>query len=306
MYDLIIIGGGPGGVSAGVYASRKQLTSAIITEDFGGQSVVSNEIQNWIGTISMSGSEWANMLENHLRAYADTIVDIKKGTRVQNITKHAPYHFKILTEDNEELESKSVLITTGSHRRKLNIPGAEKFDNKGVTYCASCDGPLFANQDVAVIGGGNAGFESAAELLAYTNSVTLLHHRDEFKADPITVDKVQQHDTFTAITNAEPIEIQGDDFVEKLVYKDMKTNTTNTLSVSGIFVEIGLIPNTHFVKDVVPLNKYNQIEIDPWTQQATQDGIWAAGDCTNVLYHQNNIAAGDGVRALEDIYKTIF
>jgi alkyl hydroperoxide reductase subunit F len=197
-------------------------------------------------------------------------------------------------------------VGVGSHRRKLDIPGAEEFDNKGISYCATCDGPLFAGQDVVVVGGGNAGFESAAELLAYTNSVTLLHRRDEYKADPATVEKVEARENFTGITNAEPVEIKGDQFPDTVVYKDTETGETHEMSATGIFVEIGLVPNTRFVEGLLELNEMNQIKIDPWTQQTSVDGVWAAGDCTNVLYHQNNIAAGDGVRALEDIYKRLF
>lgn len=306
MKDLTIIGGGPAGVAAGVYASRKQLNSTLITEEFGGQSVVSSEIQNWIGTISVSGEEWAQMLEDHVRAYAGDVLDVMKGDRVHNVEQLDDLHFKTTTKQGDEVESKSVLIGVGSHRRKLDIPGAEKFDNKGISYCASCDGPLFAGADVAVIGGGNAGFESAAELLAYSNSVTLLHRRDEYKADPVTVEKVEAYDNFTGITNVEPVEIKGEQFPDTLVYENVNTGERDELPVGGIFVEIGLVPNTLFVEGLLELNEMGQITIDPWTQQTSVDGVWAAGDCTNVLYHQNNIAAGDGVRALEDIYKRLF
>ena len=306
MNDLTIIGGGPAGVAAGVYASRKQLRSTLITEGFGGQSVVSSEIQNWIGTTEVSGEEWAKMLEDHVQAYAGDVLDIWKGQRVATVEQIDDLHFKTTTHNGDEVESKSVLVAVGSHRRKLDIPGAEKFDNKGISYCASCDGPLFAGQDVVVIGGGNAGFESAAELLAYSNSVTLLHRRDEFKADPVTVEKVQARDNFTAVTNVEPVDINGEQFVESLVYKDVNTGEQTEIPAGGVFVEIGLVPNTTFVQNLLDLNDMGQIKIDPWTQQASIDGVWSAGDCTNVLYHQNNIAAGDGVRALEDIYKRLF
>ncbi|MEX1027087.1 MAG: FAD-dependent oxidoreductase [Candidatus Paceibacterota bacterium] len=306
MYDLTIIGGGPAGVAAGVYASRKRLKTAFVTDSFGGQSEVSTDIQNWIGTPSISGNDLAKNLEEHLTTYAGDILDVFKGERAETVEKIEPFHFKTKTKSGKEIESKAVLVTTGSHRRKLDIPGAEKFDNKGVTYCASCDGPLFAGQDVVVVGGGNAGLETAMQLLAYTTSVTLLHRRDEFKGDPVTVEKLQKNEKFTGITNAEPVKIQGEAMVEAVVYKDMQTGETHELKASGVFVEIGLVPNTSFVEDIVELSEYKQIVIDPWTQQASEDGLWAAGDCTNVLYHQNNIAAGDGVRALEDVYKKLF
>jgi thioredoxin reductase len=153
-----------------------------------------------------------------------------------------------------------------------------------------------------VAGGGNAGFESAAQLLAYCNSVTLLHRSDTFRADEVTVEKISKNPKFKAIKNVDIVRINGEKFVEGLVYKDKITGEETELKVTGIFVEIGQIPNTYFVKDVVTLNQYGSIKIDPRTQRTETTGIWAAGDCTDVLYHQNNIAAGDAVRALEDIY----
>ncbi|MBX2866699.1 FAD-dependent oxidoreductase [Candidatus Kaiserbacteria bacterium] len=304
MYDLIIIGGGPAGVAAGVYASRKQLKSLLITKEFGGQSVVSEDIQNWIGTPHISGADLAKTFEEHLKEYAGDIVTIKEGALVSDIEK-TDEGFEVTTDDGEVHKSTAVLVTTGSGRRKLEVPGAEEFDNKGLTYCASCDGPLFAGQDVVVVGGGNAGFETAAQLLAYAKSVTLLHRSAEFKADPVTVEKVLAHENMTALTNAEPTEILGESFVNGVKYKDIESGEEKTLDVSGVFVEIGVVPNTGFLKDVVELDAYNRIEIDPWTQKTNTPGIWAAGDCTNVRYHQNNISAGDGVRALEDIYVTL-
>jgi len=304
MYDLIIIGGGPAGVSAGVYASRKQLKSLVITKEFGGQSVVSEDIQNWIGTPHIPGAELAKTFETHLKEYAGDVVDIKEGLLVSGIEK-TDDGFAVTTDDGAVHKSTAVLVTTGSGRRKLAVPGAEEFDNKGLTYCASCDGPLFSGQDVVVIGGGNAGFETAAQLLAYAKSVTLLHRSAEFKADPVTVEKVLAHPNMTGVTNAETTEVFGEGFVKGLKYKDVETGEEKTLDVSGVFVEIGVVPNTGFLDGVVTLDEYKRIEIDPWTQKTNTPGIWAAGDCTNVRYHQNNISAGDGVRALEDIYVTL-
>jgi len=303
MYDLAILGGGPAGVSAGVYASRKRLKTIFITKEWGGQSIVSEGIQNWIGTVNISGADLANSLKKHLEAYAEDVVEIKDGQSVISISK-ADGGFSIKT-DKEEYEAKTILITTGSHRRKLQVPGAEEFENKGITYCASCDGPLFANKDVAVIGGGNAAFETSAQLLAYTKSVTLLNRSADFRADPVTVKKVLANPKIKAIMNAELVEIKGDKFVKSIVYKDATSGENAEFPTEGIFVEIGLLPSTDFAKDIVELNKYGQIMIDPLTQKTKTEGIWAAGDSTNVLYHQNNIAAGDAVRALEDIYLNI-
>lgn len=301
MFDLIIIGGGPGGVAAGVYASRKRLTTAFITKEWGGQSTVSTDIQNWIGTISISGDDFAKSLKAHLEAYAGDVVSIIEGTGVTKIEKTGET-FSVTLENGEMKEARAVLITTGSERRKLDIPGAAEFDNKGLTYCASCDGPLFSDMDVVVVGGGNAGFETAAQLLAYTKSVTLLHRGDAFKADPVTVERVLANEKMTGILNAEPTKINGEQFVSGVTYKDITNGEEKELAVNGVFVEIGLVPNTGLAEGLLDLDEFKRIKIDPWTQQTSVPGVWAAGDCTNVRYHQNNISAGDAVRALEDIY----
>ena len=309
LYDLTIIGGGPAGVAAGVYASRKRLKTLFITKDFNGQSSVSEGVENWIGTIKIPGAELSKNLETHLRAYADTIVDIHTNEMCTVVSKVADTSdesdtrpiFNIETNKGS-YQSRSVLVTAGSHRRKLDIPGADVFEHKGLTYCASCDGPLFAGQDVVVVGGGNAGFESAAQLLAYCKSVTLLNRSGEVKGDPTTVAGVVANPKMRLILNAKPKEVKGAAFVTSLVYTDTVTNTDTELPVTGIFVEIGSVPTTDFVKDIVTLDQYNRIPVDPRTQRAATQGLWAAGDCTDGIYHQNNIAAGDAVKALEDIY----
>ncbi len=303
MYDLTIIGGGPAGASAGVYASRKQLSTLFITKEWGGQSIVSDDIQNWIGTPSISGSDLANDLKKHVHAYAGDCVDIKEGKTVTQITK-IDGGFEITLNNDQKFQSKTILITSGSKRRRLTVENADKFEHKGLTYCASCDGPMFSGQDVAVIGGGNAAFETAAQLLAYTKSVTLLQRSSRYKADPVTVEKVLSHPNMTGVLNAKLLKINGDKFVDGLTYAD-ENDQEQSISVSGIFVEIGMIPNTEYLSGLVELDEYKRIKIDPWNQKTSTEGIWAAGDCTNILYHQNNIAAGDAVRALEDIYVTL-
>lgn len=302
MYDLIIIGGGPAGTAAGVYASRKQLKTLCVAKEWGGQSTVSPDIQNWVGTPSISGTDLAKTLEEHLRTYSGEIVDIKDNTLATDVAKNEDGSFTVTFESGETADTKAVLISTGSKRRRLSAAGADEFEHKGVTYCATCDGPMFSGQDVVVVGGGNAGFESAAQLLAYAKSVTLLHRGPQYKADPVTVEKVLSHENMTGILNADTSEIVGDKFVTGIKYKDSETDTEHELAVGGIFVEIGMIPNTDLASNLIELDEYKRIKIDPWTQQTNVPGIWAAGDCTNVLYHQNNISAGDAVRALEDIY----
>lgn len=317
-YDLLIIGGGPAGVAAGVYASRKQLKTLFVTESFEGQSAVSEGIENWIGTIKISGADLAKSLENHLKAYAGNIVDIKTHCRVTSITKHGDFTdlaplFNITITDSfsgEVTESivKNILISTGSTRRKLEAKGADIYEHKGLTYCATCDGPVFSGQDVAVLGGGNAAFESAAQLAAYCKTVTIINRSETFRADPVTVEKVCAKENVKVIKGVKVDEIIGEKFVKGLIYSSASGATDSepqTLAVGGIFVEIGLLPNTSFVKDIVPLDSYGKIQIDPQTQRTKTAGIWAAGDCTDGLYHQNNIAAGDAVKALEDIYVAV-
>lgn len=303
-YDLIIIGGGPAGVAAGVYAARKKLKTLLVTPEFGGQSIVSEGIENWIGTTKISGPDLAKSLKAHLLAYACDTVEVKAGEGAQDIQK-TEAGFTVIT-DKGKYETKTILVATGSHRRKLEIPGAKKFDNKGLTYCASCDGPLFSGQDVVVIGGGNAALETSGQLLAYCKSVTLLNRSDKLKGDEVTMEKLSKNLNFKIIKNAVPVEIKGDPpaggFVTRIVYEDALTKERHELSVTGIFVEIGLLPTTHFAKNILVLNQIGQIPVDSRNQRAVVAGIWAAGDCTDGLFHQNNIAAGDAVKALEDIY----
>ncbi|MFH1608785.1 MAG: FAD-dependent oxidoreductase [Patescibacteria group bacterium] len=334
IYDLIIIGGGPAGSAAAVYASRKRLNTLFITSEFGGQSVVSETIYNWIGTPAIAGAKLAEDFKNHVLANAketDTL-KVQEGLKVNNITK-SKENFLVKTaspgspvglcprvgglqprESGESFETKTILIATGSKRRKLEVKNADKLEHKGLTYCATCDGPMFSDADVAVIGGGNAAFESAAQLLAYCKSVTLINRSESFRADEITVEKLSlghsptgeaKNPKLTILKNTDILEIKGENFVDGILIKDKLTGEEKELKVSGIFVEIGQIPNTDFVKEIVTLDKIGRIEIDPWTNKTKTAGIWAAGDCTNILYHQNNIAAGDAVKALEDIYLAI-
>jgi NADH-dependent peroxiredoxin subunit F len=301
MNDLIIIGGGPAGVAAAVYAARKRLKTVLVTEDIGGQSVVSDGIENWIGAPKIHGMELAKLFREHLEAVRGDIVELALHERVVSLEKTSE-GFLAKTKTGKEFSAKATLVVSGAGRRKLAVPGAEKFENKGVTYCASCDGPLFSGQDVAVVGGGNAGFETALQLLAYAKSVTLIHRHKELKADPITVEKVRAHEHMHVILHAEPTKVVGEQFVTGLKYTDKDSGEGKEISVTGIFVEAGVLPNTGFVEGLVELDSVKRIKINPRDQRTSVEGIWSAGDCTDELYHQNNIAAGDGVKALEDIY----
>jgi NADH-dependent peroxiredoxin subunit F len=296
VYDLTIIGGGPAGTAAAVYAARKQLKTLLIVKEWGGQSIVSDDIQNWIGTPHISGSDLAASLRKHVEEYKGTFLTITEDEVNQVSGEEGGF---IITGKKGYHCSKTMLITTGSSRRRLDVPGADVLEHKGLTYCASCDGPLFGDMDVVVVGGGNAGFESASQLLAYCKSVTLLS-RSAPRADGITIEKLKRNPKFTLIENAVPSKVEGGVFVESLTYSH--NGTEIKLPVSAVFVEIGQIPATSFLTEFVELNETGNVVINPRTQETSMKGIWSAGDCTDVLYHQNNIAAGDAVRALEDIY----
>lgn len=304
IYDLVIIGGGPAGAAATVYAARKQLNTAIIVSEWGGQSQVSETIYNWIGTKEIAGHKLASDLKDHALSYVGEFLDAYNSELVTKISKEENI-FIVTTDKNTILKSKSVLVASGSSRRKLAAENADKYEHKGITYCASCDGPVFSGQDVLVIGGGNAGIESALQLSAYCKNVTIIHRGPEFKADKITVEKALEKENITAIMNADILRVDGEMFVNSLTYKDKTTGEEHTIPTGGIFVEVGQIPNTDFVKEIVPLNETGNIIVDPMNQRSNVLGIWAAGDVTNGRYHQNNIAAGDAVKALEDIYQFI-
>ncbi|HTK33154.1 MAG TPA: FAD-dependent oxidoreductase [Candidatus Paceibacterota bacterium] len=305
IYDLAIIGGGPAGAAGAVYAARKRLNTVVITKDWLGQSNVSEKIENWVGTIAISGLELSQSLEKHAKAYGKDVLDFVEGQYVTKVTSNKGQESSkdtfTITTDKGSYQARAVLVTAGSRRRKLDVPGADTYEHKGLTYCATCDGPLYGDQDVIVVGGGNAGFESAAQLLAYCRTVTLLS-RSEFKADPGTVEAVSKNPKFKGIEFAVPKEVKGDKFLTSLVYHDTKADIDVELKVTGVFAEIGSVPNTDFIKDIVALDGYNHLIVDAKNQRATTEGIWAAGDCTDGLYHQNNIAAGDAVKAIEDIY----
>ena len=300
-YDLIIIGAGPAGCGATIYSARKQLKTLLITPSFGGQSDVSSEIYNWIGTKAISGTDLARSMEEHVRSYVGEYLTIVTKESATKLSKNEDGTFSLSTDKNIYM-SRSILITAGSGRRKLSIPGADTFENKGIVYCASCDGPLFSGQDVAVIGGGNAGFETAMQLLAYCKHVTLLNRSASFKADAVTIKHVASNPHMTILAEVEPIAIIGEKFVTGLTYKSTKTGEETTIPVTGIFVEIGQIPNSAFVDGFVNLDKYKRIIVDHRTQRTSINGIWAAGDITDGLYHQNNISVGDAIKAIENIY----
>ena len=286
-------------MAAGVYAARKKIKAALITKDFLGQSVVSPDIQNWIGDKSISGMDLAQKMEEHLRAQEG--IDIFDGEIVIKAEKISG-GFKITSESGKILETKTILVCSGSGRRKLGVPGEKQFDGKGVAYCATCDAPLFKDKSVAVIGSGNSGLEAAQDLLNYAGKIYILEFLDAVKGDTVTLEKLIQSGKAEVITSAQVQEIFGGDFVEGVKYLDKKSGVVKELKLQGVFVEIGAVPNVEFLGDLVQKNKLNEVVIDCSTQKTSESGIWAAGDVSSVLYKQNNIAAGDAIKAVLNIY----
>jgi alkyl hydroperoxide reductase subunit F len=303
MYDLIIIGGGPGGVAAGVYAARKKIKTALVTDTFGGQSLVSNSIENWIGTKSISGFDLAKSLEEHLRAQAG--IDIVDGDLVASVAKRDDGTFSLTTKNGKTLETKYILLTSGSRRKRLGIPGEDAFDGKGVVFCTTCDAPLFGGKTVAVVGGGNSALEGVEDLLQYASKVYLIVRSEVLRGDPVTQEKVKNDPRVEIMWNTVVEEIHGEAFVNGITYKNAKTAEEKELPLEGVFVEIGLVPNSDFVKDLVALNEVGHVVVDAKTQQSSCPGIWAAGDISDVLYDQNNISVGDSIKAVLNVYDKI-
>lgn len=311
MHDLIIIGGGPAAVSAGVYAGRKKIKTLIITESFGGQSLVSNSIENWIGIKKMTGFDFAKMLEKHLRLHES--IEIKTSEKVIKV-KEDSYFLEIFTDKNNVYQAKTLIIASGGRRRRLNISGENQFEGKGVSYCSTCDAPLFKNKIVAIIGGGNAGAEAVIDLIPYASKIYLINHGLELSADLLTIEEIKKSPKTSIINNAETQEIMGDPsllgdanskdggFVAGLKYLDKNNNQVKELDVEGVFVEIGSVPNSEFLNGLVETNKAGEIIVDHKTGATSVPGIFAAGDITDEIYKQNNISAGDGIVAALSAY----
>src|SRR3989344_2906531 len=298
VYDIAIIGGGPAAVAAGVYAARKKARTLLITESFGGQSIVSADIHNWIGERSISGIALAEKLESHIRGYKD---DVEIWTdRVESVTRSAAYAklFSIKTKVGKFAETRTVIICSGSSRKRLGIASEDKLDGKGVAFCSICDAPLFGGKDVAVIGSGNAGLEAVIDLHPYANKIYMVNRGSALKGDAVTQEKIKTFQSVEYMFNGVPMEILGDAFVSGMKCKDLATGEEKTLAVEGIFIEIGAVPNSGVAKGLVEMNDIGHIKVDPRTMRTSVVGIWAAGDVTDGSYQQNNIAAGDAVRAL--------
>lgn len=300
-YQVAIIGGGPAGVAAAVYAARKQLRTVMIADSFGGQSAVSADIHNWIGTPSISGSKLADDLKAHVLAYPDVRV---LETRVESVVDDGTA-FALTLKDGSTVAAERIILATGARRRRLGVPGEDRFEGRGVVFCSTCDAPLFRGMDVAVVGGGNAGLEAVVDLLPYAASVTLLDRSGVLKGDPATQATALGSDKVTRLPNVTVLSIEGEKLVSGLRYRDNATGEEATLPVHGVFVEIGSIPNGDLVRDLVTLNAHGEVVTDPVTQRTSHPRIWAAGDITDGRHKQNNIAAGDAIKALLDLYDQV-
>lgn len=296
-FDVLIVGGGPAGSAAAIYAARKGIRTGIVAERFGGQVLDTLDIENYISVLKTDGLRFAQDLEKHVSHYNVDIMNLQKVQKLVPASATGGL-IEVHTESGAVLKSRTVILSTGARWRSMNVPGEEEYRTKGVTYCPHCDGPLFKNKKVAVIGGGNSGVEAAIDLAGVVNHVTLLEFSDYMRADEVLQQKLHSLPNVDVILNAQTTEVVGvNGKVNGLNYLDRLNNTNQHLDLEGIFVQIGLLPNTGFLQGVVKLTEpMREIEIDAYGK-TNVPGIFAAGDCTNVPYKQIIIAAGEGAKA---------
>ncbi|MEJ6951566.1 alkyl hydroperoxide reductase subunit F [Natronospora cellulosivora (SeqCode)] len=290
-YDVLIVGGGPAGASAAIYAARKGISTAIVAERFGGQVMETSSIENFISVKNIEGPKLALSLEEHVKEYD---IDVMKLQRAKSLQKNE--FIEIELENGATLKGKTVIISTGARWRNLGVPGEEEFKNKGVAYCPHCDGPMFEGKDVAVIGGGNSGVEAAIDLAGIVNHVTVLEFMPELKADEVLQKRLNSLPNVTVLKNVETKEIIGDDRVNGITYTERNTGDSNHIELQGVFVQIGLIPNTDWLGDAVELNQFGEILVDNHGS-TNLAGVFAAGDCTDSAYKQIIISMGAGATA---------
>ncbi|MFW6055503.1 MAG: NAD(P)/FAD-dependent oxidoreductase, partial [Thermodesulfobacteriota bacterium] len=303
MYDLIIIGGGPAAAGASVYAGRSLISTLVLTRDFQGQSTISPDIRNWIGEVSISGMDLSEKLEEHVRNQPG--LTVKSDEQVKRIDKTADGYQ--VQSDNDSYTSRTVIVASGGRRKRLQVPGEEKLEGLGVAYCATCDAPLFEDEDVVVVGAGNSALETVIDLSGYARKIYVLTRGDRLKGDPVNRKKVEDlsDDRLTLITEATVQSIQGQDRVQGLTYYDKKARDEKSLEVSGVFVAIGSVPNSGLVQKLVDKNEGGEIIVDHKTGLTSDPNIGAAGDVTDDPFKQNNIAVAGGVRAALSLYSRL-
>ncbi len=295
-YEVLIIGGGPAGAAAAVYAARKGIRTGIVAERFGGQTMDTLGIENFISVLETEGPKFAAALEAHVRHYGVDIITLQRVAKVDPAAQ--PGGHAVVTLDNgAQLKARSVIVATGARWRNMNVPGEAEYRTKGVAYCPHCDGPLFKGKDVAVIGGGNSGVEAAIDLAGVVKSVTVLEFADTLKADQVLIDKLRSLPNVTIHLNAQTTEVLGDgQKMTGLVWKDRVSGAEHRPALAGVFVQIGLVPNTEFLKGTLELSRFGEVIVDAKCHTSAA-GIFAAGDATTVPYKQIIIAAGEGSKA---------
>jgi len=299
IYDLIIIGGGPAGITAGIYAARQSLNTLLITKEFGGQVArKAVAIENYPGFGQISGLELIQKFEKHLKEFRIKI----KNDSVVKIKKVGQF-FLVNTEGKNQFEAKAVIVTSGADPRPLEVPGEKEFIGRGVSYCSVCDGPLFKDKTVAVIGGGNAGFEAALFLSNIAKKIYILEFNPSVKADKVLQERVKKTGKVEIITSAILKKIKGSQFVDSIVYEEGNTGKEKTLLIDGVFVEIGLQPSASFVKDLVDFNERDEIVVDFETCQTKTPGLFAAGDVNAGHFKQIITACGEGAKAALAAYE---
>ncbi|AUD15208.1 MULTISPECIES: alkyl hydroperoxide reductase subunit F [unclassified Planococcus (in: firmicutes)] len=290
-FDVLVVGGGPAGASAAIYAARKGIRTGIVAERFGGQVMDTLSIENFVSVKHTEGPKFAASLEEHVKEYDIELMNLQRAKRLEKKEL-----FELELENGAVVKGKTVILSTGARWRNIGVPGEEEFKNKGVAYCPHCDGPLFAGKDVAVIGGGNSGVEAAIDLAGITNHVTVLEYNAELKADSVLQDRLKSLPNVTVLTNARTQEITGTDKVNGLSYIDLQTGEEKHVELSGVFVQIGLVPNTDWLGDFVERTAHGEIIIDQ-RGATNMPGVFAAGDCTNIPYKQIIISMGSGATA---------
>jgi len=291
-FDVLVVGGGPAGAAAAIYAARKGIRTGVVAERFGGQVMDTMAIENFISVKYTEGPKLVAALEEHVKEYE---VDVMNLQRVAAVVPGENLH-EVRMENGASLKAKTVIVATGARWREMNVPGEKAFRGKGVAYCPHCDGPLFKGKRVAVIGGGNSGVEAAIDLAGVVAHVTLLEFAEDLRADAVLQKKLYSLRNVTVIKSAQTTEVTGTDKVNGLVYKDRVSGTEHRVELEGIFVQIGLLPNTDFLKGTVELSRFGEVIVDA-KGHTSVPGIFAAGDCTTVPYKQIIIAMGEGSKA---------
>ena len=298
LYDLIIIGGGPAGITAGIYAARQKLNTLLITKSFGGQMLKkSGMIENYPGFEEISAFELIQKFEKQLKKQK---IDIEMD-EVTKVGKREKFFF-VNTKSKNKFKAKAMIIASGADPRPLEVPGEKEFLGRGVSYCVTCDGPLFEGKTVAVIGGGNSAFEAAIFLVKLARKIYILEYGENVRADAENQERVKKTGKVEIITNAQVMKIQGKQFVNSLIYEDRKTGKEKKLLVEGVFIEIGFQPATSFVKDLVDFNERDEIVVEFETSQTKTPGLFAAGDCNVGKFKQIITACGEGAKASLAVY----